>query len=137
MLFPSPLHNLIFYTSRLDKLPPGIRNFIHPCLKGLTPPVLVFVQTKDRAQELFKELLYDSIHVDVIHSDRSQEQRENTVRAFRSGGIWVLICTELMGRGIDFKAGMYIVPYNLIFFPNPIFFEFLFQNFLPLHLFFT
>ena len=84
----------------------------------------MFVQTKDRAQELFKELLYDSIHVDVIHSDRSQEQRENTVRAFRSGGIWVLICTELMGRGIDFKAGMYIVPYNLIFFPNPIFWSF-------------
>ena len=38
--------------------------------KGLQPPVLVFVQTKERAQELFKELLYDSIHVDVIHSER-------------------------------------------------------------------
>ena len=31
-----------------------------------------------------KELLYDGIHVDVIHADRSQQQRENTVRAFRS-----------------------------------------------------
>jgi hypothetical protein len=38
--------------------------------KGLQPPVLVFVQTKERAQELFKELLYDGIHVDVIHSER-------------------------------------------------------------------
>ena len=35
--------------------------------QGLTPPTLVFVQTKERAQELFKELLYDGIHVDVIH----------------------------------------------------------------------
>merc|ERR1712096_350021 len=68
--------------------------------KGLQPPVLVFVQTKERAGELFKELLYDGIQVDVIHSERSEQQRENTVRAFRSGGIWVLICTELMGRGI-------------------------------------
>ncbi|XP_023330370.1 probable ATP-dependent RNA helicase DDX52 [Eurytemora carolleeae] len=81
-------------------------------LKGLTPPVLIFVQTKERAQELFKELLYDGIHVDVIHSDRSQQQRENTVRAFRSGGIWVLICTELMGRGIDFKGVNLVINYD-------------------------
>ena len=67
---------------------------------GLTPPTLVFVQTKERAQELFKELLYDGLHVDVIHSERSEQQRENTVRAFRSGGIWVLICTELLGRSV-------------------------------------
>jgi len=80
--------------------------------KGITPPVLVFVQSKERAQELFRELLYDGIHVDVIHSDRSQLQRENTVRAFRSGGIWVLICTELMGRGIDFKGVNLVVNYD-------------------------
>jgi len=79
---------------------------------GLTPPTLVFVQTKDRAQELFKELLYDGLHVDVVHSGRSEEQRENTVRAFRSGGVWVLICTELLGRGIDFKGVSLVVNYD-------------------------
>jgi len=79
---------------------------------GLQPPVLVFVQTKERAGELFKELLYDGIHVDVIHSERSEHQRENTVRAFRSGGIWVLICTELMGRGIDFKGVNLVINYD-------------------------
>jgi len=80
--------------------------------KGLQPPVLVFVQTKERAGELFKELLYDGIQVDVIHSERSEQQRENTVRAFRSGGIWVLICTELMGRGIDFKGVNLVINYD-------------------------
>jgi len=80
--------------------------------KGLQPPVLVFVQSKERAQDLFKELLYDGIHVDVIHSERSQLQRDNTVRAFRSGGIWVLICTELMGRGIDFKGVNLVINYD-------------------------
>jgi len=80
--------------------------------QGLAPPTLVFVQTKERAQELFKELLYDGIHVDVIHSERSEQQRENTVRAFRSGGIWVLICTELMGRGIDFKGVNLVINYD-------------------------
>lgn len=42
--------------------------------KGLNPPVLVFVQSKERAQQLFSELIYDGINVDVIHADRTQTQ---------------------------------------------------------------
>jgi ATP-dependent RNA helicase DDX52/ROK1 len=42
--------------------------------QGLTPPVLIFVQTKERAKELFSELIYDGINVDVIHADRTQLQ---------------------------------------------------------------
>ena len=73
---------------------------------GLTPPVLVFVQTKERAQELFKELDKDreDLHVDLLHADRSQLQRLQTLQQFRAGHVWVLICTELVGRGIDFKV---------------------------------
>merc|ERR1712029_156154 len=39
-------------------------------------------------------------------------QRDNTVRAFRAGQIWVLICTELMGRGIDFKGVNLVINYD-------------------------
>lgn len=42
--------------------------------QGFQPPVLIFVQSKDRAKELFHELIYDGINVDVIHSDRTQAQ---------------------------------------------------------------
>ncbi|XP_044269434.1 probable ATP-dependent RNA helicase DDX52 isoform X2 [Tribolium madens] len=80
--------------------------------KGLTPPVLVFVQSKDRAQQLFNELIYDGINVDAIHADRTQLQRDNTVKSFREGRIWVLICTELMARGIDFKGVNLVVNYD-------------------------
>ncbi|KZC04724.1 putative ATP-dependent RNA helicase DDX52 [Dufourea novaeangliae] len=80
--------------------------------KGVLPPVLVFVQSKERAQELFNELIYDGINVDVIHADRSQTQRDNVVRCFREGKIWVLICTELMARGIDFKGVNLVINYD-------------------------
>lgn len=80
--------------------------------QGLTPPVLVFVQSKERAKELFSELIYDGIFVDVIHADRTALQRENVVQAFREGKIWVLICTELMGRGIDFKGVKLVINYD-------------------------
>lgn len=42
--------------------------------KGMAPPVLVFVQSKQRAKELFDELIYDGINVDLIHADRTQIQ---------------------------------------------------------------
>ncbi|XP_056629660.1 DEAD box protein 52 homolog [Diorhabda sublineata] len=80
--------------------------------KGICPPVLVFVQSKERAQQLFNELIYDGINVDAIHSDRTQLQRDNTVRSFREGRIWVLICTELMARGVDFKGVNLVVNYD-------------------------
>ena len=66
--------------------------------------MLVFVQSKQRATQLYTELVYDSLKVDVIHSDRTVAQRTNIIKQFRSGDIWVLICTELMARGIDFKG---------------------------------
>lgn len=46
----------------------------HLFLQGYEPPVLVFVQTKERAKELFKELIYDNMMVDAIHADRTQLQ---------------------------------------------------------------
>ncbi|KAI4495540.1 hypothetical protein M0802_008552 [Mischocyttarus mexicanus] len=99
---------LLFVGSERGKLL-EIRNII---MKGVAPPVLVFVQSKERAQELFSELIYDGINVDVIHSDRTQTQRDNVVRCFREGKIWVLICTEIMGRGIDFKGVNLVINYD-------------------------
>ncbi|XP_071848268.1 probable ATP-dependent RNA helicase DDX52 isoform X2 [Apostichopus japonicus] len=80
--------------------------------KGFQPPVLIFVQSKERAKELFHELIYDGFNVDVIHSDKSQEQRDNLIKSFRAGKIWVLIATELMGRGIDFKGVNLVINYD-------------------------
>lgn len=99
---------LLFVGSESGKLL-AFREMVH---KGLTPPVLVFVQSKDRAQQLFTELIYDGLNVDVIHADRSQKERDNVVRSFREGKIWILICTELMSRGIDFKGVNLVVNYD-------------------------
>ncbi|XP_064620528.1 probable ATP-dependent RNA helicase DDX52 [Lineus longissimus] len=99
---------LLFVGSESGKLL-AIRDIIR---KGFQPPMLVFVQSKERAKELFHELIYDGINVDVIHADRTQLQRENVVKSFRLGKIWVLVCTELMGRGIDFKGVNLVVNYD-------------------------
>lgn len=79
---------------------------------GLPLPALVFVQSKERAQQLYQELVYESVAVDVIHADRTQHQRMEAIRKFRAGKVWFLICTDLMARGIDFKGVSTVINYD-------------------------
>ena len=79
---------------------------------GMTPPVIMFVQSKDRATALYKELVYDGINVDVIHADRTKNQRDTIIKKFRIGEIWVLIATDLMARGMDFKGVNCVINYD-------------------------
>lgn len=80
--------------------------------KGIKPPVLIFVQSIERAKELFHELVFDGINVEVIHSDRTKAQRDKIIDQFRVGKIWVLIATELMARGLDFKGVNLVINYD-------------------------
>ncbi|KAJ2246961.1 RNA-dependent ATPase rok1, partial [Coemansia sp. RSA 2524] len=52
------------------------------------------------------------INVEAIHSERTQSQRNKIVQKFRSGELWVLVCTELMARGIDFKGVNLVINYD-------------------------
>lgn len=79
---------------------------------GLTVPMLIFVQSKNRAQQLHNELMYDNLKLDSIHSDKSQNERNEIIRKFRCGEIWILICTDLMARGIDFKGVNCVLNYD-------------------------
>jgi superfamily II DNA/RNA helicase len=76
------------------------------------PPCLIFVQSIPRANDLFHELVYDGLHVDVIHSERTPAERERVVKEFREGRVWVLVTTELMGRGMDFRGINLVVNYD-------------------------
>lgn len=80
--------------------------------KGLAIPALLFVQSKERAIQLFHELVYDNINVDMIHAERTQAQRSTIIQNFRAGKIWVLVCTDLMARGIDFKNVNCVINYD-------------------------
>ena len=81
--------------------------------EGVEPPMLIFTQTKDRARQVFEELRLITQKVDVMHSDLSQEKREGVMQSFRAGKTWILICTDLMSRGIDFKDVSCVVNFDL------------------------
>ncbi|KAI8874146.1 P-loop containing nucleoside triphosphate hydrolase protein [Ramicandelaber brevisporus] len=100
---------LVFTGSEDGKLL-TLRQFVQQ--GGVKPPCLIFVQSIERAKELYKELVYDGINVDVIHAERTQQQRNTIIENFRQGKLWVLIATDLMARGIDFKGVNLVINYD-------------------------
>ncbi|CAN8259923.1 unnamed protein product [Cochlearia groenlandica] len=80
--------------------------------ESLNPPVLIFVQSKERAKELYDELKCENIRVGVIHSDLPSGERENAVDSFRAGETWVLIATDVIARGMDFKGINCVINYD-------------------------
>mmetsp|Transcript_34709 Transcript_34709/g.61049 ORF Transcript_34709/g.61049 Transcript_34709/m.61049 type:complete len:427 (+) Transcript_34709:195-1475(+) len=79
---------------------------------SLSPPVLVFVQSKHRAKELFTEIVSQNVRVGMVHSDMTVTERDKAIKNFRLGYVWVLICTDLMARGIDFKGVNLVINYD-------------------------
>lgn len=80
--------------------------------EGMRPPVLVFVATKERAKELHRELLFDGVRVDSIHADQSTAARQAAVDNFRVGHTWMLVATDLIGRGMDFLGVNTVVNFD-------------------------
>lgn len=90
---------LLFCTNELGKII-AMRNFLR---EGIKPPILIFVQSIERTKELYEEIRCAGLHVALINSKMTSEERDEVVLNFRLGKIWVLITTELLARGIDFK----------------------------------
>ena len=55
--------------------------------------------------------------IQVLTGDKDKETRQNIIQDFDAGNYWILITTDLVARGIDFKNVNLVVNYD---FPNSI-----------------
>jgi len=81
--------------------------------QGFKPPTLIFTQTKERAKQLHQELKLVNSKTECIHSDLAQHKREEVIQQFREGKVWILICTDLLSRGLDFKHVNCVINFDL------------------------
>ncbi|KAI9648052.1 RNA-dependent ATPase rok1 [Ciborinia camelliae] len=122
---PNITHRLIYAATEPGKLI-ALRQLLRPTAKttdgteSLRPPFLVFTQTIPRAIALHAELLYDipaeaggSTRIAVLHSDLSDSVRDHVMTRFRNGEIWILITTDILSRGVDFKGINGVVNYDV------------------------
>jgi ATP-dependent RNA helicase DDX52/ROK1 len=118
-------HRLIYAATEQGKLL-ALRQMLHPAAvsagdaPSIQPPFLIFTQTIPRAIALHAELLYDipleaggSSRIAVLHSDLSVTMRAAIIAGFRRGEVWILITTDLLSRGVDFRGINGVVNYDI------------------------
>lgn len=66
--------------------------------------VIIFAGRKKTVKELSQSLQRKGINAGAIHSDLSQEEREQQLHDFKSGNTPVIVATDVLSRGIDIKG---------------------------------
>ncbi|XP_050731803.1 putative ATP-dependent RNA helicase Pl10 isoform X2 [Eriocheir sinensis] len=74
---------------------------------------LVFVETKKGADALEEFLYRHGYPVTSIHGDRSQREREDALRVFRSGQCPILVATAVAARGLDIPHVKHVINFDL------------------------
>jgi len=74
---------------------------------------LVFTRTKHGADKLVRGLGKAGIGAEAIHGNKSQNQRERVLAAFRQGRVRILVATDIAARGIDVEGISHVVNYDL------------------------
>jgi len=75
--------------------------------------VIVFCRTKhgaDRAASLLKRANHA---VAVLHSNRTQKEREQALQGFRDGKYEVLVATDIAARGLDISNVSHVINYDV------------------------
>ena len=75
--------------------------------------VLVFTRTKHGANHLAEQLNKDGITAAAIHGNKSQGARTRALADFKTGGIRVLVATDIAARGLDIEELPHVVNYEL------------------------
>jgi len=74
---------------------------------------LVFVETKKGADQLDEFLYTQGFPVTSIHGDRTQREREDALKAFRSGKTPIIVATAVAARGLDIPNVKHVINFDL------------------------
>ena len=75
--------------------------------------VLIFCRTKHGADRIAALLKRNNNAVAVLHSNRTQREREQALRGFRDGRFEVLVATDIAARGLDIADVSHVINYDV------------------------
>src|SRR5215468_1436412 len=75
--------------------------------------VIVFCRTKHGADRVAHLLRRSNHAVAILHSNRTQREREQALRGFRDGHYEVLVATDIAARGLDIRDVSHVINYDV------------------------
>ena len=107
-----PAKNIIqefIYCSNEEGKITELKNIFH---KKIEFPVLVFIDGVNKIKYIYKKTKYECPNIECMFSKINKKEREEQINKFRLGDIFVLLCSDLLSRGIDFKNVKTIINYD-------------------------
>jgi superfamily II DNA/RNA helicase len=89
------------------------KNMLLGLLSRISGLTLVFTETKRDADALENYLINQGLHATSIHGDRTQKEREDALRSFKSGRTPILVATDVAARGLDISNVTHVIQYDL------------------------
>jgi ATP-dependent RNA helicase RhlE len=75
--------------------------------------VIIFCRTKHGADRVAQVLKRSQHAVAVLHSNRTQTEREEALRGFRAGRYELLVATDIAARGLDIQGVSHVINYDV------------------------
>jgi ATP-dependent RNA helicase RhlE len=75
--------------------------------------VLIFCRTKNGADRVARKLHQQGHAVAVLHSNRTQREREQALNGFRNGRYEVMVATDIAARGIDVEQISHVINFDV------------------------
>lgn len=102
---------LLFAGSEEGK-PMALRSLLARSDGTMTPPVMIFTETVERADLVAHQLRLLGLPVASMHASKSAAERSQTLDAFRAGRLAFLATTELLARGLDIPEVRLVLNYD-------------------------
>jgi ATP-dependent RNA helicase RhlE len=75
--------------------------------------VLIFTRTKHRADKVARQIAHAGFRVTSLHSNRTQGQREQALRGFKTGHFRIMVATDIAARGLDIESISHVINYDM------------------------
>ena len=75
--------------------------------------VLIFCRTKNGADRVARKLQQQGHVLAVLHSNRTQRERERALNGFRDGRFEVMVATDIAARGIDVEQISHVINFDV------------------------
>ena len=105
------IHQIIEVVGDYDKYKRLLAHMAKVCESG--EKVLIFVETKRGCDTLTQSLRSNRYDVRAIHGDKTQQERDSTLEAFRTGRLPILVATDVAARGLDVKDIRCVINFDM------------------------
>jgi len=96
------------FVEEVDKKPELVK-----LLKNIDGRTLIFAATKKSTDHLGYYLCQMGFSATSIHGDRSQTDRENALRDFKSDRFRILVATDVAARGLHIENVIHVINFDL------------------------